>query len=68
MSKPMSKWKTYVVYMMMAGFFILLHQWVEFGVLFEVSDLHHETFAISFFFGALVVYRYSRRKTHGGGT
>lgn len=28
---------------------ILLHQYVLFGIWFEVADLHHETFAVAAF-------------------
>ena len=31
------------------GFLILLDQYLNFGVWFQMSDVHHETFALSLF-------------------
>jgi hypothetical protein len=33
----------------LTGFLILLHQYIFYGVWFEIADIHHETFAIAFF-------------------
>ncbi len=41
---------------LLTALLILLHQYVLYGVLFEVDDLHHETFAIAFLFFSLGVF------------
>ncbi|MCW3985635.1 MAG: hypothetical protein NWE91_04395 [Candidatus Bathyarchaeota archaeon] len=46
MSRPMR----FLVYLCFSlGFLILLHQYILHGVLFEIGDIHHETFSIAFF-------------------
>ena len=34
---------------LMIGFLILLEQYLNYGVWFQVKDIHHETFALSSF-------------------
>ena len=51
---------------MLMGFIILLHQYIVYGVWFEVTDIHHETFSIAFFslsFGILLGFLGRSRKT-----
>jgi hypothetical protein len=38
-----------VLFFLVAGFLILYDQYTQIGVWFQLSDLHHETFALSFF-------------------
>ena len=35
-----------VLFLFVAGFLILYDQFARFGVWFQISDLHHETFAL----------------------
>lgn len=40
----------YLVYLMLlVAFLILLHQYLNWGVWFEIRDVHHETFAVAAF-------------------
>jgi hypothetical protein len=41
--------------LMLVGFIILLHQFIVYGVWFELKDVHHETFAIASFTVALTL-------------
>ena len=46
------------------GVIILLEQVLNYGVFFEISDIHHETFAIGFFalaLGVLIGTKLSRK-------
>jgi hypothetical protein len=39
---------------------IALHQFIYYGVWFEVADIHHETFMITFAFTGLTLYMLKR--------
>ena len=41
---------------------LLLHQYIYYGILFAVEDLHHETWIIMFGFAALILYADKRGK------
>ena len=50
------------------GFLILLEQYLNYGVWFQVKDIHHETFALSSFtlaIGILVGLSGCKREEHG---
>ena len=49
----------FMVFFVLLGFLILFDQYLNIGVLFQVSDIHHETFALilfAFAFGIGVGY------------
>jgi len=39
---------------------IAVHQYIFYGVWFEFSDLHHETWMIMFIFAGLILLRFHR--------
>ncbi|MDH5447716.1 MAG: hypothetical protein OEY24_01355 [Candidatus Bathyarchaeota archaeon] len=45
------------------GFLILAHQYIFYGIWFEIADIHHETFSIAFFSFGLGILLGSTRKT-----
>lgn len=38
------------------AFIILFHQYANWGKWFEISDIHHETFAVALAFGGILLY------------
>jgi len=38
------------------AFTILFHQYFNWGKWFEISDIHHETFAVALAFGGILLY------------
>jgi len=44
------------LFFLFLGFLILLHQFLNWGVWFQLKDLHHETFALVCFAVAFGVY------------
>jgi len=45
-----SKWiATLSMLFLILGFLVLFEQYLNFGVWFEIDDVHHETFALSLF-------------------
>jgi len=55
------KWKIFTSLLIIVGLLFLVEQWFSWGTFFEFTDIHHETFAIAFFAGAVAIYIYSRR-------
>jgi len=45
----MSKARLIACLLLCLGFLILVHQYVFYGVWFEIKDIHHETFSVAFF-------------------
>jgi len=60
----MSKPTKYLAYLCLPiGFLILIHQYIFYGTLFEIADIHHETFSIAFFSFGLGVLLGMAKKT-----
>ena len=38
------------------AFMILFHQYANWGVWFEISDIHHETFVVALAFAGILLY------------
>ena len=51
----MKAWIIILLFLIL-GFGILLHQYLYYGAWFEIKDIHHETFALTFFGMALGAY------------
>jgi hypothetical protein len=45
----MSKARLIAYILLCLGFLTLVHQYVFYGVWFEIKDIHHETFSVAFF-------------------
>ena len=45
------------------GLLILIHQYIFYGVWFEIADIHHETFSIALFTFSLGILLGTARKT-----
>lgn len=41
---------------------VIIHQYIFYGVWFEIEDIHHEVFIIALLFGALILYKLGRVK------
>ena len=45
----MDKKQFAAAFFVLVGFLVLVHQYVNWGTWFDLSDVHHETFAVGFF-------------------
>jgi hypothetical protein len=45
----MAKTRLVAYLLLCLGFLTLVHQYVFYGVWFEIEDIHHETFSVAFF-------------------
>ncbi len=45
-----------MLFFIVVGFLILLEQYLNYGVWFQTSDIHHETFALSSFALAIGIF------------
>jgi len=52
--------KQLMIIFFIIGLIILLEQYFNYGKFFEVTDIHHETFAIGFFCISLGIYFVSK--------
>lgn len=43
-----SKITVFAVIFFLIGFLVLFEQYMNYGIWFEIEDIHHETFALSF--------------------
>lgn len=52
--------KAIMIVLIIAGIALIIEQYVNYGVLFELSDIHHETFIVAALFGAFIIYGITR--------
>lgn len=46
----------FIVFLLILALLISIHQYITWGVFFELNDIHHETFIIALLFGAILTY------------
>jgi hypothetical protein len=51
--------KRLALFLFLLAGIVLAHQYYTYGVLFEVKDIHHESFVIALVFAGLVLWFYT---------
>lgn len=62
----MSREKLIAVFFFVLALFMALDQYANWGYLFSLSDIHHETFIVAFMFAGLVLWFLPKLKKIGG--